>query len=52
MTNGTLDSIDSEQKVMSAFPILIACVSLMMINLGMTALKMVERKIYHDALRG
>jgi hypothetical protein len=52
MTNGTLGSIDAEQKVMSAFPILIACVSLMMIKLGMKALKMVERKIYHDALRG
>jgi hypothetical protein len=52
MATGTLDSIDSKQKVMSAFLILIAYVSLKMIDLGMMALKMDEKKIYHDASRG
>ena len=52
MATGILDSIDSKQMVMSAFLILIAYVSLKMINLGMMALKMDERKIHHDALRG
>lgn len=38
-----------KQKDISAFLILIACVSLKITNLDMMALRMVERKIRHDA---
>jgi hypothetical protein len=48
-TTGILCSIDAEQKVMSAFLILIACVSLKITNLDTTALKTVESGIHHDA---
>jgi hypothetical protein len=48
-TKWILYSINAEQKVMSAFPILIACVSHKITNLDMMVLKTVERKIYHDA---
>jgi hypothetical protein len=44
-----LYSINEKQKVMSAFPILIACVSLKIPNLDMMTLKMVERNMRRDA---
>lgn len=40
-----LYKVNVEQEVMSAFPILIACVSLKIPNLDMIPLKMVERNL-------
>lgn len=44
-----LYSINVKQKVMLAFPILIACVSLKILNLDTTALKMVEKDVCCNA---
>jgi len=41
--------VNVKQKVMSASRILIACVSLKILNLDMMALKMVEINVYCDA---
>lgn len=40
-----------KQRVMSAFPILIACVSLKILKLDMMALKMVERNVDCNAFK-